>query len=234
MTACGLGFLRASRSAGLLASVFVVLGTASVALEPAVDVLGFVIALAVTVFVLRGFVGTLKLHRHRVRSGAADRRAPGFLWMGVPTAFTVAVLMAYGLACQLQLVPATEVVPGDRLAAHHIQSLRDAGVLEPDETVEWFYSGGVTSIFEDGSVLTDRRVISYERLKDDPFLTWTPFSDVARIELVQKGSLLADTQVDVVLQNGDSFVLLLSAEGGGDDRFIRALHRRVHAAHSML
>ena len=225
LTACGVGFLLQSRLASLAAAVFVGVGSMLVALEPSPSPWAVAELVIVSLFVWRGAW---------VCWAESQDRGRAMPWGAIPVAILVAVRMAYGGATELQLVPPSDVVPGERLADSHVEDLRRAGVLGPDEHVDWFYSDGSLSVLEDGSVLTDVRVISYERLEDDPFIVWAPFSRVERVERVQQGGWFKDTQIDVVLESGDSFMLLLSPEGGGDERFIEALRNRIRAARAAL
>lgn len=101
------------------------------------------------------------------------------------------------------------------------------GVIGSGESVRMFYSAGLTTIRTDGNLLTDKRIISYEDLGDGLYIYSATYDEVETVNLYERGGPITDTDIEVWLRERDAFRLLLSAEDGGDIRFISALNDRL-------
>src|SRR5688572_949996 len=95
-----------------------------------------------------------------------------------------ALLLALMLVDQFGLTPSTKVVAGTEMKSSDLRYLRSADIIEDDETVLFFYSTGLVSIRDEGNVLTDRRVISYESDSDESKLAVASatFGEIKNIE----------------------------------------------------
>jgi hypothetical protein len=131
-----------------------------------------------------------------------------------------------------RLVPSTKVVPGSEMSSADLDYLRSAKIIESDETVLFFYSTGLFSMQDEGNVLTDRRVISYEKESEDSELTIaaTPFARIKDIGVEYGESTFDDTIVTVTQEDDEEFLLLLSTEEKGDRRFVDRLMELWNAA----
>ena len=139
----------------------------------------------------------------------------------------IVIVLGLGLLAETQLIPSTKAVKGHELRQATIQQLVDHGVLEADETVQYFYSVGFISYLEDGNLFTDRRVISYQSLdSDEPYLDAATFDEIAGLDISYSESFLDDSLIEVTLKNGDSFYLYVSAEEKGDRKFFKALEEK--------
>ena len=101
--------------------------------------------------------------------------------------------------------------------------LNTSGVIEPDEDVLYFYAGG-PFFAAVGTILTDRRVISYWTDFDasEFFVESATFSEVAETSWV-RGTWADPTSLSVVRKDGSSFVVSLATEAQGDEIFVRRL-----------
>lgn len=126
------------------------------------------------------------------------------------------------------LVASTVAVPtkalyGSELRRGQREQLAELGHVEPDERVLFFYSAGLFSVEEDGNLLTDRRVVSWEELDGERWYADARHADVADVEVEWSESLLEDTVITVHTVDGDSFGLLVSSEEGRDREFVNVL-----------
>jgi hypothetical protein len=143
----------------------------------------------------------------------------------------VLVVAGYGFGFMMD----TGVVPSDRVQTHeqieekHMQVLLDEGIIDNGEHIEHFYSEGLVSVREGGSILTDRRVIAYEEWDDDEIYIYElAFNDIVDIEKVQEGDALNYAVYTVMGEDEDDYLeLWLPHEHGDADRFVTALEAKV-------
>ena len=137
-----------------------------------------------------------------------------------------AVLVVGGILWSLiflgTFVPETRVIQGHELSDADRQVLIDEGYLLEHETVLYFYSSGFT-IRQEGNLLTDERVVSYEVVGDESYFAAVPYAEIADINVTFSESWLDDTQIVVTTTDGEDIYLIASPEGGGDQDFVRRL-----------
>lgn len=126
--------------------------------------------------------------------------------------------------------PDTVVTKGEDLPAFVEELLVDNQVIEPGEKILYFYSAAFTDYLDDGNVLTDRRVISYEKSDGELDIDSATFAEVIEIDPEYGQDLLDDTLLMVETED-DFFYLLLSSEEDMDEVFVRELKKQVEAAH---
>jgi len=141
------------------------------------------------------------------------------------------IVALYGLSFMMDtgFIPSERVQTHDEIGDKHMQVLLDEGIIDRTERIEHFYSDGLFSVRDGGSILTDRRVIAYELSEDDEVLVYDfAFDDIASVEQVQEGTTL-DYAIYVVTGEGedDPFQLWLPHEHGDADRFISSLQARI-------
>ena len=143
----------------------------------------------------------------------------------------VVVVALYGFSFLID----TGVVPSDRVQTHseiadkHMDVLLTEGIIDRSEQIEHFYSEGLLSVREGGSVLTDRRVIAYSEDEDDELWIFEfAFDEIVSIEQVQEGTMF-DYAVYLVNGEGeDNYLeLWLPHENGDAARFVGALQAKI-------
>ena len=120
-------------------------------------------------------------------------------------------------------VPDTAAIPGDELPPPTRDFLVEQGLVEPDEQVLYFFSGGFLSLREDGNLFTDRRVISYFESDGELVVEQAAYPEIADVEVEYGEGFLADSEVTIVRTDGESFLLLVCNEEGHDRRFVERL-----------
>jgi hypothetical protein len=128
-----------------------------------------------------------------------------------------------GFVVMAMLGPPTHALRHAEIPESYGQRLVELGVAEPGESLRYFYSNGLFSIEEDGNLLTDRRVVSYETFEGELLVAEAAYADIAELEVEYARSELSDTVVTVFLQEGESFLLYVSTEKGRDKEFVGML-----------
>jgi len=125
--------------------------------------------------------------------------------------------------------PPTTVVPGTELSQRQVQLLQDNAIVDPDEQILMFCSAGIFSILENGSLVTNTRVIAYEKLGEDISIYDARYHEIADIIVEEKGNDWINTLVKIALANGDFFFIYLSAQDQGDERFLEIIHQKLES-----
>lgn len=229
---CGVGLLRYSRAAAIILFVYFIIAKLYISIEIARPS-GIGIAIVFLYFFWKGIQGSFAYHRLRREADPNYRPAPKWSYfLGIPIAILLFVAVGIGLLSEVGILPATAVIDGSELSHHDSALLISQGIVESDETVELFYSAGLTSIRDEGNLLTDKRIISYERAGGELIVYATPIENVADIKIVQKGDFINVTIIEVWTFDGDGFRLFLSAEGNGDELFINKITKRIGQTHN--
>ncbi|MGH1374913.1 MAG: hypothetical protein ACRBCK_01085 [Alphaproteobacteria bacterium] len=123
--------------------------------------------------------------------------------------------------------PPSYVVAGTELSQDRTDLLREYSVVEEQETIVFFYSSGIFSLLESGTILTEERIVSYIQNADtqEMIVSAVAYSDIAKMYLSSKGDgMFEDTMIDVYRANDEyALSLVLSAEKNGDEPVIRML-----------
>ena len=230
--ACAIGMFRMSRAAAVFILIYFILSKIIIGLSLG-RLPGIGVALIFIYFYARAIQGTFTYHRIE-KAENPDYKPPArwYAYVGIPLGIVLFLLIALGTLTMTGALPSTEVLAGARIPDNQVQTLLDEGIIEPGEQVEYFYSAGVASIMEDGTLFTDRRVISYFQQPDGELeLYELYFPDISSIELVEQGDLLTDSIYQVNGPQEDTWLqVVLSTEAGGDVRFVEALQRKVDQA----
>ena len=143
--------------------------------------------------------------------------------VGLCGVVVVAGLLYLGFGIESGRVPDTVALPKSKIHSNTLKTLRELGIIEVQEEVQYFYSEGFLSIEEAGNLFTDTRVISY--LKDDDGLQIyaATFPEIATVDFVASESWLDDSTITITTHEGDWFVLFVSSEAHGDDLFYQRL-----------
>jgi len=147
--------------------------------------------------------------------------------------------MFFGLAFLILLNSCSgEVRPWDRIPESSKQLLRQNKIVLPDESIEYFYSKGgmyslwLYSVLGRGSVMTNKRIISYVQDKHDQIHKDSfSFDQIDAINIVKESGLWNETIVQIIGTKEDlqpyELTLWLSDEGSGDKIFIETLRKNV-------
>ncbi len=149
--------------------------------------------------------------------------------VGVP----LFLMLGLGVLIETGVFPYSQVVAGDKLPEHQIQTLVEHAILDKDDEIEFFYSEGVYSVALGGQFLTPSKLVIYEELDGELSVFDIPCPQIDSVELVVQGGFFEDSLYRVNGKpNSDwtHFFLYLSVENGGDQLFIDRL--RTHLSGS--
>ena len=154
-------------------------------------------------------------------------------WMysvGIPAGVLGLVLVVGALMEVIGILPSSEVQKGSEVSSFHLNALQKNEIIEPDEGIEYFYSNGFLSIIDEGSLLTDRRVITYftDEDEDNELKIYALYlSDIASVELLERGTFMRPSTYKVINHEGNWLPIVVSAENRGDHKFVRALQSKI-------
>jgi hypothetical protein len=219
------GVLKRSRTAAIILFCYYFLSQILLFAETGRPT-GLVLSIVFLFFFGKAIRGTFAYHNIRKAADPDYRpggRAKYFLWIPV---IVIAVIFS-GLIVLGTVTPSTAVLTGAELDQSDVDLLRAEGIVEQNEQIVLFYSAGFLSIREDGNILTDRRVISYEETDNRIDVYSATDAEIESISMVEKGNFLTDSLLLVTLRNGNSFYLFLSTENDGDNRFLETVEKRI-------
>lgn len=223
----GIGLLRYSRTAAVLLFLVITL-SAIVKFSELGQTSGVVMVLVFLFYAGKAIRGTFAYHRIS-REEDPNYRSP-IKWLyyaaGIPVALVFGVLLGLGILMEMGVMPSIEVLPGDEVKSSDKAMLQEKGILIKDERIDWFYSEGFFSIMEGGSILADKRLISYTMVGDKLDIASLKVEDITEIVQIVKGDTFTDTIIEAYNKEGDGVLLVLSVENGGDVKFIDELLER--------
>lgn len=224
---CGLGMLRHSRAAAIVIFIYFIFAKIYIGLETG-KMSSSGIALVFLYFYGKAIQGAFAYHKIQKEENSDYKATPKWMYyVGIPTGVLVLALMGLGLMTIIGVLPSTKVITGPEMPSKDISLLSERGVIHPKENIEYFYSEGVTSILEGGSILTDNRVVVYEQEEGDLQIYELPFQDIVSIELIKQGNYLNNSIYEVRSFHENAWIrLLLSTEDRGDVTFVEALRKK--------
>lgn len=177
---------------------------------------------------INGARGAYILRRANPIRRRSLRRKVAIWSLGGVAATTILILCASTILMEAGVVPSYEVEDARSMPARQIAQLQEHGVLEAMETIDLFYSAGITDIMEDRNIITNRRVISYWMDEDQELqVIAVPYSEISEVRVESKGDDMKDSILTVTDNAGDSFQLIVTIAGNGDDRFLQNIKQRI-------
>ncbi len=141
-------------------------------------------------------------------------------------------LLVYGALLEIRLVPPDAVVQGADIAPRHIAILKDKGVLQEGERIVLAYFGGLLSVREEGSLLTNRRLVHYDDIGQGGAIESAVYSEITQIDLLSPESWSDPSSLLIFTTDGRVLTLDIAATDGGDRRFLRQLEKLANTQHS--
>jgi hypothetical protein len=223
--------LRYSRAAAVLLFLYYLFSKVvqfSSIESSATMIVGGIISLLFIYFYVQGIRGAYAYHRlKKAENPEYQAAAKWTYYTGIPLAVIIAILLIIGTLSETGVIAPIEVVSGDKVSAENVKLLIKERIITPNETIKLFYSSGLSSIIEEGNILTDQRVVSYEVVDGKMDVYNAKFADIENVTIIKPGTTLEDTIVEVTHKNG-SFYLLLSNENHGDQRFVDEIENIIY------
>lgn len=124
-----------------------------------------------------------------------------------------------------------DLQPGYVLDANLRSRLHRLDIVRADEEIVYFYSGSLLDSLDEGSVITDQRVISFEKRGGSHRVSSLEYGQIQRIEHSLGGGLANNTRIEVRgPPSSETVTLHVTSRRGADRRFIEEVRRRVGAA----
>ncbi|WP_299022758.1 hypothetical protein [uncultured Photobacterium sp.] len=225
---CALGMYKKSRVAAIVIFVYFISAKIIIAIELQ-KITGLIMGLVFLYFYGKAIQGTFVYHKLEKKENPNYKATNKWMYIfGVPSVIIVVALIGFSLMSTTGVVPSTRVQFNKEVSTSDIAILVSNGVISEGESVEAFYSQGLSSILESGNVLTSKRVVLYWTDENQKLQVYSILrADVADIILESKGSLFEDSVYKVSTENPDEWLkLFLSTEQKGDEKFIHLLEIR--------
>lgn len=226
LLALGWGVRRYSRGAAVTLLVYFVLSKTFQILEgePRLGI----VSLVMIYFFFNAVRGNFAYHRLQKENDPAYRRPGLWPWfVFVPAGVVLVALLLFGTLVELGHIPDSLVLRGEEIPDATRKTLVDYGLISRGEKLLFFYSAGVFSLLEDGNIVTDRRVISYEESATSLDIFTAPFDSILTAVIYQPGEEVDDTIIEITTTDGSNFWLYASKEDGRDRDFLQAIHSRI-------
>ena len=144
-------------------------------------------------------------------------------------AVILAIAVGFYLLGELGVTPSSNILAGNQVKPEIRDLLQENGILYEQENIELFYSEGITSVLEGGSLLTDRAVIVYTLNEEGELDIYElAFDEIQTIQLDHQGNF-ADLSIYKVygVEEGVWLGLYLPTNNGQDVAFVEALRRKI-------
>ena len=224
---CAIGMLRKSRAAAV--TIFIYFIFSKIYMTVATGQFGGLpLTIVFLYFYGKAIQGTFTWHKIRKSEDENYRAAPRWLyWTGIPLIVLLFIAFGFGILTMTDAVPSTEVLTGGQVPEKDRALLIEHGALYGDERIEFFYSYGLVSVLEGGSILTNRAVVMYYTDDNDEVQAYEmTFPEIDEISLVEPGGTFSDAYYRVSSGVDDDWIeFALSTEAGGHEKFINALER---------
>lgn len=140
----------------------------------------------------RAIQGAYAFHKIEKQENPDYQATPKwFYYIGIPSLVILTVFMGIGLMTMTGALPSTEVQVGADVAPAEKQLLVTNRIISERDNIQYFYSVGLASVLEGGSILTDERIILYLPSDTEEIEAYEIyFEDITSIELISEGDLL--------------------------------------------
>jgi hypothetical protein len=189
---------------------------------------GMGVGLVFLFYYWRAVQGTFAYHRARrvvEPSYRASSRWAYVVW--TPVLLLGSLLATVSVLSALRVIPSTGVLAGSELKSSEVESLMTNSLIDTSDEVVLFYSGGLISILEQGSILTNERLITYYRIDEEIFSEAVEYSDIQDVAIEEHGTAMSDSVLRLVTRDGSVYRALVSGEGEGDSRFVQEIRSRI-------
>lgn len=210
------GILRRSRGAAVCLLGYFILTKIMLVIELH-TVSGASVSFAFLYLFGRSLKGTFAYHRIQKEEDPNYKAAPKWTYfVGPPVLLMALTFFSYVLLSTIGILPSANVIEGSKLKASDLEFLRSSDVLNPNESVVLFYSVGILSIAEGGTIISDTRVVSYQTLEGEVSSASAPFNDISDVYVARKGNSFTETVIHVTTFDGRTIPIAASVYGGGD------------------
>ena len=149
----------------------------------------------------------------------------------VPIASMLVLLSFLVLLSEISILPNYDVQMGSELSKGNKIKLINNKIISKDDNILFFYSGGLLSILEDGQLITDDKIITYQKNEEQLIEVYEMnLKNVKEVILEEKGSVLSDSTYKIIgTENAkyENITIFLSTEDNKDKDFINAIYKKI-------
>jgi len=149
----------------------------------------------------------------------------------VPITSILVILFIIGLLLQTSILPSTAVQKGSELSKENNIELINNKIISKNDNILFFYSEGSLSILEGGQLITDDKIISYQKNEEGLIeVNEMYFKNVKEVILEEKGSFLLDSTYKIIGNENakyENITIFLSTESDKDKDFINAIYKKI-------
>jgi len=220
-----------SRVAAVLAFIYY-LGARLIIFAETGNFSSVLFTLTILYFFGKAVLGAFTYHRLKREEGSVSSSSKWGLIIALPLVLIFSTFLGYVLFSAVGVVPSTMVLAGTEMRENETALLREKNIISSQEEILYFYSEGVFSVAEGGSVLTEDRVIAYYTDELDELHVYEiPLLDVGSITLETQGDSFNESVYLVQSKSDDDWIrLFLSTEQKRDAAFIAALRNKTSDA----
>jgi len=226
------GIYKKSRAASVSMFLYLIASQIIVSMETHSQS-GIIMSLIFLYFYGKAIQGSFVYHKLKKEENPDYKAAPKWVYIfGIPSLLITIVLFAFVTMSVTGIVPSMRVLSADEIASNNIETLISNDIIYAEDEILYFYSYGLISILEGGSVLTKDRVIIYYTNEDNELEIYEiPSHEITDVSLVTEGDSFTDSEYRVTGNTPDLWLSLsLSTEMKGDKKFIKSLRNTVKEA----
>jgi len=228
MALCGVGMLRNSRVAAVIAFSFY-LATKILIAAMQDQVAGLFVGAIFLFFFAAAVYGSFRYHQIRKKEDSEYSALPKWMrYVAAPLGLLLVLLIALVIFSETGFLPPSDVVQGDELEQSYVSELQQYHILDVDERIELLYSQGLTSILEAGSLLSDQNVTTWYQLETGVIEAFSiPTHEIQSISFVEEDSDWVDRVYLIDGLDGDWITIVLPTEAEGELEFVGAVRARI-------
>ena len=133
-------------------------------------------------------------------------------------------LCVLSVGSEIGFLPSESVIKGDKLWSSDITTMQRRGIINPGDTIEYFYSDAFLTIGDDGNGFTQRHVFSYWKNEDGSVeQQLADYSHIQDIQIQWNTEFAGNSIVTIVREDGSQFLLFVANAERKDKVFVKAL-----------
>jgi hypothetical protein len=185
---------------------------------------GGVVAILFGYYFFQGTRAAFRLHKRSLEDAPQEignkKKSLAFkIGLGVLAVILIPVVILFVLAA---LGPVTEVVPGRMLDKKYVSFIRDNGLIEASEQIEFWYSDALNDFRNGFYCFTDRQVLLYNKNWGESSIS-VPFSSILDIDFQKDPSFFDDSKITMLLSDSSTVFFPVSSDNEGDEMFVERM-----------
>ena len=153
------------------------------------------------------------------------------LYFIVPITSMFVFFLILILLTETSIIPSDSVQKGSELSKGNNIELINNKIISKNDNILFFYSEGIFSILKGGQLITDDKIISYQKNEEGLIeVNEMYFKNVKEVILEQKGSLTSLSTYKIIGNENAEYeyiTIVLSTQDDKDKDFINAIYKKI-------